>query len=254
MLHLRNYDEGKEHLQTHHLYVCPENSEELKIHLLFRDYLRTHQDVREKYGVTPSEFIDMKALMGDSSDNIPGVPGIGEKTASRIISAWHSIEEAYAHADEIKPKKASQNLKENYEKAQFSKVLVTIRTDCPLEFDPEAARIGDFLNEESYQIMKQLELNQIISRFDQIPGGEAGRGSALTVIEKEDLLNNLIENCTEEDILGMYGVCENGFCGLVIAGLKDHAKNSRADGQADRTTGQAEEAKGEKERAQDRLS
>ena len=63
-------------------------------------------DVFEKYQVTPTEFIDMKALMGDTSDHIPGVPGIGEKTASKIISTWHSIEAAHAHAAELKPKKA----------------------------------------------------------------------------------------------------------------------------------------------------
>ena len=68
------------------------------------------KEVEAKYGVTPKEFIDMKGLMGDASDNIPGVPGIGEKTASKIISAYHSIENAYAHADEIKPKKASEIL------------------------------------------------------------------------------------------------------------------------------------------------
>lgn len=68
------------------------------------------KEVVELYGVTPTEFIDMKGLMGDTSDNIPGVPGIGEKTASKIISTYHSIEEAHAHLDEIKPKKAMENL------------------------------------------------------------------------------------------------------------------------------------------------
>ena len=83
-------------------------------------------DVKEKYQVTPVEFIDMKALMGDASDNIPGVPGIGEKTAAKIISAYKNIETAYEHAAEIKPKKASQNLVEYWEQAKLSKVLATI--------------------------------------------------------------------------------------------------------------------------------
>ena len=73
--------------------------------------------VKERYGVTPTEFIDMKALMGDSSDNIPGVPGVGEKTAAKIIQEYHSLENAYAHADEIKPPRASKNLKEYWEQA-----------------------------------------------------------------------------------------------------------------------------------------
>ena len=91
----------------------------------------------------------MKALMGDTSDNIPGVPGIGEKTASKIISTWHSIEEAHAHAAELKPKKASENLVTYYEQAQFSKVLATIKTDCVLDFKLEDAAIGQIMNDAS---------------------------------------------------------------------------------------------------------
>ena len=64
------------------------------------------QDVKERYQVTPTEFIDLKALMGDASDNIPGVPSIGEKTATKIITEYHSIEEAHAHVDEVKPPRA----------------------------------------------------------------------------------------------------------------------------------------------------
>ena len=92
-------------------------------------------DVVEKYGVTPTEFIDVKALMGDASDNIPGVPGIGEKTAVKIIQQYHDIETAIAHATEIKPKKASENLAEFQEQARLSKFLATIIRDMPLEWD-----------------------------------------------------------------------------------------------------------------------
>ena len=73
------------------------------------------KDVLEQKQVTPEEFIDVKALMGDTSDNIPGVPGVGEKTATAIIVQYHSIEEAYAHVDEVKPPRASNNLKEYWE-------------------------------------------------------------------------------------------------------------------------------------------
>ena len=77
-------------------------------------------DVKERYGVTPTEFIDVKALMGDTSDNIPGVPGIGEKTATKIIQEYKSIENAYGHADELKPPRASKNLKEYWEQAKMA--------------------------------------------------------------------------------------------------------------------------------------
>ena len=99
-------------------------------------------DVQAKYGVTPAEFIDMKALMGDASDNIPGVPGIGEKTAAKIITQYHDIETAIAHAAEIKPKKASENLAAYQEQARLSKFLATIVRDMPLEWDKEILKIG----------------------------------------------------------------------------------------------------------------
>ena len=126
-------------------------------------------DVKDKYGVTPSEFIEMKALMGDSSDNIPGIPGIGEKTASSIISQYKTLENAYAHADEINPKRARENLKEFIEQGRMSLVLARINTDSPVEEDYKNARIGsqeDFLNSESYEMFKRLELNKVLARFD----------------------------------------------------------------------------------------
>ena len=111
----------------------------------------------------------MKALMGDTSDNIPGVPGIGEKTASKIMSTWHSIEAAHAHAAELKPKKASENLVTYYEQAQFSKVLATIKTDCVLDFKLEVAAIGRMMNNASYALLRAgLELKNILKRFDSV--------------------------------------------------------------------------------------
>ena len=100
-------------------------------------------DVVERYQVTPKEFIDVKALMGDSSDNIPGVPGIGEKTATNLIVAYKSIESAYAHLEEITPKRAKTNLEEHYDMAQMSKTLATIEVHVPIEFDMEAAKLTD---------------------------------------------------------------------------------------------------------------
>ena len=83
------------------------------------------KEVKNLYGVSPKEFIDMKGLMGDASDNIPGVPGIGEKTAGKIIAQYHSIEEAYAHIDEIKPEKAKNNLREYYDQGSTTRLLST---------------------------------------------------------------------------------------------------------------------------------
>src|SRR5699024_1660372 len=109
------------------------------------------QDVKEQYGVTPEEFIDVKALMGDASDNIPGGPSIGEKTATAIIADYHSIENAYDHLDEIRPPRAQKALREHFDLAKLSKELAAICIDSPVEFVLEDSRIGDLYTDEAYQ-------------------------------------------------------------------------------------------------------
>lgn len=95
------------------------------------------QRMIDDYGVTPTQFIDVKGLMGDSSDNIPGVPGVGEKTAYKLIKQYGSIEEVLNHIDDIKGKKVKENLMEYREQAMFSKKLATIITEVPIEIDLE---------------------------------------------------------------------------------------------------------------------
>ncbi len=124
------------------------------------------EDVKREYHVTPREFIDVKALMGDASDNIPGVPSIGEKTATAIIEAYGSIENAYEHLDEIRPPRAKKALEEHYDMAQMSKELAAICIDCPISFSYEDAAIENFYTPEVYQLMKRLEFKSILSRFD----------------------------------------------------------------------------------------
>ncbi|MCD8150717.1 MAG: DNA polymerase I [Clostridiales bacterium] len=125
------------------------------------------KDVEERYLVTPTQFIDVKALMGDSSDNIPGVPGIGEKGATNIIAAYKSIENAFAHVDEIKPKRAQNALSEHFDLAQMSKTLATIETNAAIDYDMESAALGDFYTEEAYLWFKRLEFKQMLLRFDR---------------------------------------------------------------------------------------
>lgn len=122
-------------------------------------------DVEALYGVNPREFIDVKALMGDPSDNIPGVPSIGEKTAKAIIAAYHSIENAYEHRSEIKPPRASRALDEHYDLAVLSKELATIRLDCQIPFTVAEARLGDLFTEEAYELCKKLEFKSLLARF-----------------------------------------------------------------------------------------
>lgn len=125
------------------------------------------KDVIEKYGVTPLEFIEVKALMGDSSDNIPGVPGIGEKTAVKIIQTYQDLENAIAHSTEVKPKKASENLLEFQEQARLSKFLATIIRDMPISFEKENTKIKDMFNSLAYDLVKRLELKTMYDRFEK---------------------------------------------------------------------------------------
>lgn len=124
------------------------------------------QDVIDAYQVTPPQIIELKALMGDASDNIPGVPGIGEKTATNLIVAYGDIETAYAHVDEIKPNRAKEALREHYDMAVMSKKLATICVDAPVEFSWEDARLGNLYTQEAYELCRKLNFKKLLDRFE----------------------------------------------------------------------------------------
>lgn len=124
------------------------------------------EDVKTRYEVTPKEFIDLKALMGDTSDNIPGVPSIGEKTATKIIVEYGSIENAYAHVSELKPPRAANALQEHYDLAQMSKVLATINVDADFVYDLEEAKLGDLYTKEAYVYFQRLQFKNLLTRFE----------------------------------------------------------------------------------------
>ena len=126
------------------------------------------EGVRKLYKVTPTEFIDVKALMGDSSDNIPGVPGIGEKGATAIISQFGSIENAYDHADEISNTRNRNALLNNYEMAQMSKTLATINIQSPVEVTPEQCKLENIYTEDALEMIKRLEFKSMIQRFGSV--------------------------------------------------------------------------------------
>ena len=122
-------------------------------------------DVQKRYLVTPTEFIDVKALMGDTADNIPGVPGIGEKTATAIIAQYHSIEEAHAHAEELRPPRAAKNIVEFYEQAVLSKELATIEVHADIEYVLSSAVLDNVYTPEAYALCKEWEFKNLLSRF-----------------------------------------------------------------------------------------
>ena len=125
----------------------------------------TPEDVKEKYQLSPLQIIDLKAIMGDSSDNYGGVPGIGEKGATKLLVEFGSVEEAYARIEEISATKTKNALQEHYEQALLCKKLATIETEAPLEYDFEQARIGSIYTKEAYEILQELELKRLKERF-----------------------------------------------------------------------------------------
>lgn len=160
------------------------------------------EDVREAYGVTPTEFIDVKALMGDASDNIPGVPSIGEKTATKLIQTYGSIENAHAHAAEIKPPRAAAALTEHYDLAVMSKTLATICTDCDIAFTRESTRIRNFYTPEAFALIKQLGFKSLLARFEA-EDSQQQRDLTWRVADSAEAAADFFRTASASSVLGM---------------------------------------------------
>lgn len=171
-------------------------------------------DVKEKYQVTPEEFIHVKALMGDASDNIPGIPGVGEKTAVKIIAEYHSIENAHAHLDEIKPPRARNSLCEFWDDAQLSLWLATIDRNAPFVLDLDSARLDQahaaLYTPKALELVKKLELRTMIRRFSEGLAGvdvnaeeETPEDQKETVFEKIDDAEAFIEEASKAKEAGL---------------------------------------------------
>lgn len=173
------------------------------------------KDVLAAYQVTPTQFIDLKALMGDTSDNIPGVPGIGEKTATKIITAYESIENAYAHVDEIKPARAANNLREHYDMAVMSKKLAAIDTHVPIEL-PENLTLEHMYSEDAYQMFKRLEFKHILNRFNREDMDVPVLTPATEITDAFEQ-NQKIFEALSKSAVGIYPICEASMTGLLLA-------------------------------------
>lgn len=125
------------------------------------------EDVKERYQVTPKQFIDLKALMGDTADNIPGVPKVGEKTATELMLQFGSLENIYVNLENVTKKAVRESLANNKDLADLSKVLATIKVDSEIDFSFEIAKVGNFYTEEAYILCKQLEFKNLLSRFEK---------------------------------------------------------------------------------------
>ncbi len=151
----------------------------------------TLQNMEELYGYGPDKVIEMKALMGDSSDNIPGVPGVGEKTALKLIGEYGTLESVYDNIDTIPGKKLKERLIENKELAFLSRQLATIKTDMDLELSLDAF-VQNFHSTEVQPLFEKLGFTKLTPRITQVMGGESldfgGQDSlfgAMTAVEVE---------------------------------------------------------------------
>lgn len=125
------------------------------------------KDVEAAYGVTPTQFIELKALMGDTADNIPGVPKVGEKTAQELMKQFGSLDGIYEHVEEVSKKSVRESLQANKDLADLSKELATIKTDCDLDFSYEKAKAEGYFTKEAYALMKRLGFKNFLGRFNE---------------------------------------------------------------------------------------
>ena len=129
----------------------------------------TPADVEEEYGVTPHEFILLKAIMGDTSDNIPGVKGIGPKTAAPIVAKYHTLDEVIAHIDDLESASVKKKMSEGIDSMKLSYFLAKIDTEVDLDFDPDKAGLDNIFNDKSYELFKKYNFKTILNRFDEVP-------------------------------------------------------------------------------------
>ncbi len=159
------------------------------------DYYRSQ--VIEKYGVTPSQIIDLKGLMGDASDNIPGVPGVGEKTAVKILTMFGTVENAIEKVEEIKPPRAREAVKNHVKLALMSKKLATIKTDCKLGIKLEDCRLDNIFTEEAYKMIQRLEFKSLMARFQKDTGADLAVEKKFRVIHKVDEMIQCVDSLLE---------------------------------------------------------
>lgn len=179
-------------------------------------------DVEKTYQVNPIQFIDLKALMGDTADNIPGVPKVGEKTATDLMVTYGSLEAIYEHVEEITKKSIRESLIENKELADLSKVLATINIDADIDFSYEKAKLENLFTEEAYEKFKQLEFKNMLSRFE-------------VKEKKTEFSYEIVEVKNAEDAKQIFTACKaakRGAVRLICAEAKDEGSvGENANGQ-----------------------
>jgi len=141
--------------------------------------------IQERYGLAAGQMIDFKSLKGDSTDNIPGVPGVGDKTAAKLIGQFGDLDALYARLDEVTPEKLREKLREHRDRVLTSRELVTIHRDLPVALDLDAARFGDYDRDEVVRLFREYEFRTLIDRLPPLRGAAAARAEAAETAARE---------------------------------------------------------------------
>lgn len=172
-------------------------------------------DVLAKYQVTPLQFIELKALMGDTADNIPGVPKVGEKTATNLMVEYGSLEGIYAHVEELKGKAVKESLIANKNLADLSKALATIKIDSDVELNYEEARADGFFTPEAYALCKELEFKNMLSRFEEKPEQEDAVEGKVRILEELSEVESFFGEVQGQEI-GLYLLRDGELLGTAL--------------------------------------
>lgn len=169
----------------------------------------TPAELYEEYGVTPEEFIDLKALMGDTSDNIPGAKGIGPKTAMPLIAEYHTVENLLDHIDDIKSKSTAKKLTESKDNIILSKFLAKIDVDAPIETDIDGAKLENLCNDNSMDFLIKLNLKTFVERLKKkgygSDGGSDSNGTAASDKDVNQPDENAMQPASNDDIEELFG-------------------------------------------------
>ena len=179
------------------------------------DYaLHDEAGIFERTGVKPTDYVHYAALRGDPSDNLPGVPGVGEKTAAKLINQYGGIDGIYEHLDELTPK-LRQNLAENEDKARMNIDLMTLRHDAPVTVDPDELQIGNFDLAEVRQLFDFLEFRQLFDRLVGVLGvaNDSTEAASSSVLEAERT-----DVSTQKDAIALFAELAKSDGPLAAAG------------------------------------
>ncbi len=158
------------------------------------------KDVKAAYQVTPQQFIELKALMGDTADNIPGVPKVGQKTATDLMVSYGSIKNIYAHLEEISKKSIRESLAQHRDLAELSLKLATINTEGEFPFAYEDAALGDLYTDEAYELFQKLAFKNLLDRFDKEKGKKE---IACRELKKEQELDRFLKKAEEKKLVSL---------------------------------------------------